>query len=99
MIIDKNPPPKPKDPSDVKKKIIEDLTQNDDGLLVLAYMYAKDFALCGEDITKAWSNALINNQFVEDIYRRGYEDAVKDIESGVIKDFYHKATVDYEKKK
>ena len=99
MVIDRTPPkPKPPEPSEVKAMMLKELSEADDGMLALAYMYAKDFRLCGEDITKAWTNAITNNQFIEEIYRRGYQDCEKDFEENKRRDFYHKVIVDRERR-
>lgn len=99
MRIDEHPKPKQKDQSEVRKNILAELEKAESGVLTLAYMYARNYALCGEDVTKEWTNAIINNQFVEQIYQKGYEDAIKDIEQGRRKDFYYKAVFDYKKRK
>lgn len=81
-------------PDERKNSVLEELSKLDTDVLALAYIYAKDFRICGEDVTKTWVNTIQNNQLVEEIYRRGYEDAFKDFEQKRRKDFYHKVVVD-----
>lgn len=81
--------------SDVKQQLLDVLGQQSDAVLSLACMYAQGFELCGKDVTKEWTNAATNTRFIEQIYRRGYEDAFKDMEEKKQKDFYHKVVVDY----
>lgn len=77
-----------------KERLIEELKKESDTVVSLAYMYARGYNLCGEDVTKAWTNAVNNNHLIETIYQRGYEDAFKDIAEKKRKDFYHKVVVD-----
>lgn len=77
-----------------KQKLLESLSQESEVVITLAYMYAHGFDLSREDVTKAWVNATQNTKLVEDIYRRGYEDALADISQKKRKDFYHKVLVD-----
>lgn len=100
MIVQGNKPkPKEVDPIEVqKRKILDEFEKMDVSLLLLAHMYARGYVLCGEDITKPLTNAFQNNQFVEQIYKKGYEDCEKDYEQNRRKDFYHKVTVDRKKK-
>lgn len=93
MKINKNPKPKTEMTS-TKQKLWDEFQRQPDAVLALAYMYAKGYDLSGEDITKAWTNAITNNQLIEQVYRKGYEDALKDIEEQKRRDFYHKAIVD-----
>lgn len=77
-----------------RQKLLNALSNESETVISLAYMYAHGFDLCGDDVTKAWVNASQNTKFIEDIYRKGYEDAFKDMEEKKRKDFYHKALVD-----
>lgn len=88
----KEEPPKPF--SETKKAILAELEKADDAVLTLAYMFARNFELCGEDVTKVWTNAIQNNALVEKIYQKGYEEALKDVAAKKRKDFYHHVTVD-----
>ena len=77
-----------------RKQLLDALSKESTAVLTLAYMYGHGYDLCGRDVTKEWVNAARNTQFIEDIYRRGYEDAFKDMEEKKRKDFYHKVVVD-----
>ena len=95
MVVNNEPKKyKGKTHEDMKPLMLEELSKESDAVLTLAYMYAKGFKLCGEDITKSFTNAVCNNEFIENIYRKGYEDCLEDLEQRRIKDFYHKVTVD-----
>ena len=96
MVVQRDKP-KPKEPDlqDVqKRKVLEELEKMDFSILLLAHMYARGYAMCDTDITKPLGNAFQNNQFIEQIYRKGYEDCEKDYAQKKRKDFYHKAIVD-----
>ena len=85
---------KQESPEERKKRILEELSKFDADILALACMYAQGYKLSGEDVTKTWVNVIQNNQFIEDLYRRGYEDAFNDFQNKRRKDFYHKVTRD-----
>ena len=96
MVINEHKPkPKEPTPQDIQKRVIlDELEKMDFSLLLLAHMYARGYAMCDADITKPLGNALQNNQFIEQIYRKGYEDCERDYAEKKRKDFYHKALVD-----
>ena len=77
-----------------REKMLKVLSESSDAVLSLAVMYAQGFEVSGRDVTKEWLNAVQNTQLIESIYRRGYEDAFKDIAERKQKDFYHKVLVD-----
>lgn len=79
---------------ETRQKMMDVLVESSDAVLSLAVMYAQGFDICGRDVTKEWINATQNTKLIEDIYRRGYEDAFKDIADKKQKDFYHKVVVD-----
>lgn len=95
MVVDRmGEKPREESPSEVKQQILDELAECPDAVLSLAYVYAKNYNLCGEDVTKTWTNVIQNSQFVEEIYRRGYEEAFKDFQEQKRKDFYHKVLRD-----
>lgn len=98
MVV-RNDEPKEKhiDSRPIKEKLWEEFEKMPDSIATLAYMYARGYQISGVDITKEWKNAVMNNQVIEDIYRRGYEDALKDIEEKKRRDFYHKVIRDLKK--
>ena len=75
---------------DSKTRMLEELGKYSVDVLTLACMYARGYALCGEDVTKTWTNAVRNNQIIEEVY----EDALKDVEQKKRRDFYRKVIVD-----
>ena len=81
-----------------RSALIEALEQEDETVVALAYFYAKGFALSGADVTKAWTNAIQNNQVIENVYRKGYTDCEKDYAEKRRRDFYHKVIVDLKDK-
>lgn len=60
-----------------KELILEKLAKEDLQVLVLAYVYAKNLYMYGEDVTKAIQSATENAAIVDKTYRRGYYDAIK----------------------
>lgn len=95
MVVDRmGEKPREESPSEVKQQILDELAECPDAVLSLAYVYAKNYNLCGEDVTKTWTNVIQNSQFVEEIYRRGYEEAFKDFQEHKRKDFYNKVLRD-----
>lgn len=90
-------PKREQDNRTIRDKLFDEFEKLPDAYVTLAYMYARGYQMCDTDITKAWTNAVQNNQIVETAYRRGYEDAVKDIEQKRRRDFYHKVVYDLKK--
>lgn len=78
----------------VKQSLWAEFEKQSEAVLTLAYMYARGYDLAGEDVTKAWTNAVRNNQIIEEVYRKGYEDALKDVEAKKRRDFHNKTIVD-----
>lgn len=62
------------DENSMKAKILSELSEVDDSILALAYMYAKGFSLSGDDVTKAWVNAIQNTKILEAAYIKGYQE-------------------------
>ena len=67
-----------------KEALLEELAKEDLQVLSLAYMYAKNLYMYGEDVTKAITSAIQNTAMLNKAYHRGYYDAMnkKIIESG-----------------
>ena len=89
----------PEDTRSTREKLFAELEKQSDAFITLAYMYARGYDMVGEDITKAWTNAIRNNQIIEAAYKRGYEDCLKDIENNKRRDFYRKIVYDINKDK
>ena len=94
MVLNKTAKPEPIDTRTTKEKLWAEFENQSDDVLTLAYMYSRGYDLAGEDVTKAWTNAIRNNQIIEQVYQKGYEDALKDIENKKRRDFYRKVMVD-----
>lgn len=94
MVLNKTVKPEPIDTRTAKEKLWAEFEKQSDDVLTLAFMYSRGYALAGEDVTKAWTNAIRNNQIIEHVYQKGYEDALKDIENKKRRDFYRKVLVD-----
>ena len=56
--------------------LLEELAKEDLQVLALAYVYAKNLQLYGEDVTKAISTATQNAAILEKAYNKGYYDAM-----------------------
>lgn len=97
MIIDDKPKPEEPIVRSAREKLLEEFDKQSDDVMALAYMYAKGYELAGEDVTKAWTNAIRNTQIIETAYRRGYEDCEKDILMKRRRDFFRKVTYDMKK--
>jgi len=98
MQIDNTDKHETKDTRTVKEKLFAELEKQSDAFITLAYMYARGYDMAGEDVTKAWTNAVRNTQIIEAAYRRGYEDCQKDIKERKIRDFARKIVYDLDKK-
>lgn len=94
MIINEKKPEPPPSRSEIRSTILTELEKVDDGILSLAYMFAERYSLVGRDITEDWTNAIKNNQFIESIYRKGYEDCEKDYAQKKRKDFHNRVLRD-----
>ena len=95
MVVDRTgEKPREESPSEVKQQMLDELAECPDAVLSLAYVYAKNYNICGEDVTKTWTNVIQNSQFVEGIYQKGYYDALKDVEEKKRRDFIKKVIYD-----
>ncbi len=61
-----------------KKKLIEELSKMPPMVIATAYLYAINFTLYGEDVTKEWVTATQNASALERAYRKGYYDAIQE---------------------
>lgn len=59
-----------------KETLLEELAKEDLQVLTLAYMYAKNLHMYGEDVTKASCSAIQNVAMLEKAYQKGYYDAM-----------------------
>jgi len=59
-----------------KEEILEILRQESASLLALAHLYVKKFEETGSDITEKWTVAMEQNEILQQIYNRGYEDGI-----------------------
>ena len=59
-----------------KELLLEELAKEDLQVLSLAYMYATNLHMYGEDVTKAICSATENAAMLEKAYRKGYHDAM-----------------------
>ena len=62
-----------------KEVLLEELAKENLQVLALAYVYAKNMYLYGEDVTKACYSAVENVSMLEKAYRKGYYDAMNKI--------------------
>ncbi len=62
-----------------KEALLEELAKEDLQVLSLAYMYATNLQMYGEDVTKAICSATENAAMMEKAYRKGYHDAMSAI--------------------
>jgi len=64
------------------KELIDELSKMPPMVIATAYLYAINYTLYGEDVTKKWVTATQNTSILEKAYRKGYCDALqKQIES------------------
>ena len=59
--------------------LLEELAKEDLQVLSLAYVYAKNLQLYGEDVTKAIDTATQNVAILEKAYNKGYYDAMNKV--------------------
>lgn len=62
-----------------KDFMLKELENAPEMVLATAYLYAKNYCAYGEDITKAFVTATQQHAFIERVYMRAYEDAMKSI--------------------
>jgi hypothetical protein len=60
-------------PEDVRKDaMFAEMRKESLSLITLAYMYAKNFAETGLNITERWTVALEQNELIQRVYDKGY---------------------------
>lgn len=59
-----------------KEALLKNLAKEDLQVLALAYMYAKNLHMYGEDVTKTICSATQNIEMLNKAYHRGYYDAM-----------------------
>ena len=57
--------------------MLEELAKEDLQVLALAYTYAKNLHMFGEDVTKEWATAIQNVSALQKAYTQGYYEALK----------------------
>lgn len=62
-----------------RQALLEELAKEDLQVLALAYVYAKNLQLYGEDVTKAISTATQNVAMLDKAYHKGYCDAMNKV--------------------
>lgn len=60
-----------------KEALLAELAKEDLQVLSLAYIYAKNSHMYGEDVTKAVSSATQNVAMLDKAYQKGYYDALQ----------------------
>ena len=60
-----------------KDKLLEAMRQFDNMTLSVAFVYAKNLILYGENVTEKWVTATQNASALEKAYRKGYYDALQ----------------------
>lgn len=60
---------------DKKKAMLDQLAEENEQVIGLAYMYAKNMHLYGTDVTKAWDSAVCQSAALNDAYTRGRMDS------------------------
>lgn len=60
-----------------KEVLLKELAKEDLQVLALAYVYAKNLQMYGEDVTEKWLTATQNASALEKAYNKGYYDAVE----------------------
>ena len=57
--------------------LLDELAKEDLQVLSLAYVYAKNLQMYGEDVTEKWLTATKNTSALEKAYQKGYYDAME----------------------
>ncbi len=58
------------------KQLINELSKMSPTVIAIAYLYAINYTLYGEDVTKEWLTATQNANALEKAYQEGYHDAI-----------------------
>lgn len=67
---------KEKQTQEYKNKLLDELSKMPSMVIEIAYLYAINYTLYGEDVTKEWVTATHNSGALEKAYRKGYYDAM-----------------------
>lgn len=63
-----------------KDKMLAQLRNESLSIICLAYMYAKNFEETGFDVTTKWATMEEQNRILQEVYNRGYKDALQKIQ-------------------
>lgn len=63
---------------DKKKAMLDQLAEENEQVIGLAYMYAKNMHLYGTDVTKEWNSAVQQSVALYDAYIQGRTDSDKE---------------------
>ena len=61
--------------ADKKQAMLDRLAEENEQVIGLAYMYAKNMHLYGTDVTKAWDSAVHESVALNEAYKRGRMDS------------------------
>ena len=62
-----------------KERMLAQMREESLTVICLAYMYAKNFEETGVDITTRWATMEQQNKILQEVYNRGYKDALQKI--------------------
>lgn len=60
-----------------RKRLLEQFADFSSSLILLAFMYAKNFEETGEDITKRWGTAVQQSEALQKCYEKGYNEGFR----------------------
>ena len=63
-----------------KERMLAQMREESLTVICLAYMYAKNFEETGVDITTRWATMEQQNKILQEVYNRGYKDALQKIQ-------------------
>ena len=84
----------PIDDRPVMEKLRATFGDKDDAFITLCLMYANGYESFGVNVVDDLTRAFQNTQFLESVYKRGYEDCLADVKNNKYKDFQHKVLRD-----
>lgn len=64
--------------TDKKQAMLDQLAEENEQVVALAFVYAKNMQTYGVDVTKAWNNAVQQSAALEKAYTRGRYDSDKE---------------------
>lgn len=67
-----------------KQLILEKLSNMPEMLVLTAYLYAKNYIVYGEDVTKEWNTAVQQSAILEKVYNRGRNDVLKEVKTEIL---------------